>query len=180
MYFQVQPARARVGAPEGERAPQSGRREGKGVSQKFVTEVRIQRPAAACIFKFNPRGRVLVRPRASARWVRQRRSRGARSARTLSFSLEGRGSVKNSGTKGRISDSCKKSWTTPSIESKERACNGRSKFRDVKWVRKKCAGSAAGSPSIPTGVDAGWPVSCACSGIGVMEGKGVSQKFVTA
>ena len=39
---------------------------GKGVSQKFVTGVRIQGPAAACIFKFNPRGRVLVRPRASA------------------------------------------------------------------------------------------------------------------
>ena len=31
-----------------------------------MTGVRIQRPAAACMFKFNPRGRVLVRPRASA------------------------------------------------------------------------------------------------------------------
>jgi hypothetical protein len=33
---------------------------------------------------------------------------------------------------GRISDSCKKSWTTIRFESKEGPCNGRSKFRDVK------------------------------------------------
>jgi hypothetical protein len=35
-------------------------------------------------------------------------------------------------TKGRISDSCKKSWTTIRFESKEGPCNGRSKFRDMK------------------------------------------------
>jgi len=39
---------------------------GEGVSQKFVTGVRIQGSAAACMFKFNPRGRVLVRPMESA------------------------------------------------------------------------------------------------------------------
>ena len=55
----------------------------KGVSQKFLTQVRIQRPAAACMFKFNPRGRVLVRPRASALPGSVAAAPIARSARTL-------------------------------------------------------------------------------------------------
>ena len=64
--------------------------QGKGVSQKFLTKVRIQRPLAACIFKANPRGRVLVRPRASALPGTVAAAPIARSAQTLSFSLEGR------------------------------------------------------------------------------------------
>jgi len=58
-------------------------REEKGVSQKFVTGVRTQRPAAACMFKSNPRARVLVRSKASALPGIVAAAPIARSARTL-------------------------------------------------------------------------------------------------